>query len=266
MAAAPAALADAFTPESGGSPNADTVDTLYKITLYIGIAIFTIVEVVLIYSLVKYRARRGGEAAQIRGNTPLEASWTVAAAVILVVLTTVTFVFLDDIKDPSPSGPGGLAKGVEVAAIDQAAPPRDGGPTLNVKVFGQQYIWRYDYPGKEQLFTYYEMVVPTGTTVTLDIISSDVIHSWWIPKLGGKADATPGHVNHTWFKISKEGVYRGTCAELCGYNHADMRAVVRAVSPDAFEAWARRQRADIRRSQQALGEQRRQREKSGQIQ
>ena len=104
------------------------------------------------------------------------------------------------------------------------------------------------------------MVVPTGTTVTLDISASDVIHSWWIPKLGGKADAVPGHVNETWFKVRRgeEGVYRGQCAELCGAGHADMRAEVRAVTPQEFEAWAERQRADIKEAREALAQQREQ--------
>ena len=88
LVAAPAALADAFTPESGGSPNADDIDALYKISLYIGIVIFLIVEGTLLWSLLRHRARRNApEAAQIRGNTPLELGWTVAAALILVVLT-----------------------------------------------------------------------------------------------------------------------------------------------------------------------------------
>ena len=76
--AAPSAFADAITPESGGSQNADDIDTLYKLTLYVGIAIFLLVEGTLIWSLVKYRARRGGTADQIRGNTPLEIGWTSA--------------------------------------------------------------------------------------------------------------------------------------------------------------------------------------------
>ena len=109
LIAAPSAFADAFTPESGGSQNADDIDTLYKITLYIGIAIFLLVEGTLLWSLIRYRARRGGPAAaQIRGNTPLELGWTVGAALILVVLTVVTFVYLPDIENPPPSGPNGL--------------------------------------------------------------------------------------------------------------------------------------------------------------
>jgi len=262
------AFADTFTPESGGSPNADDIDTLYKLTLYIGIVIFLLVWGVLIWSLVKYRARREGVAHQIRGNTPLEIGWTIGAASILVALTVVTFLYLDDIQNPPASGPNGLqADAGQFASVDQPDPPTSGGPTLTIHVNGQQYIWRYDYPGKEQLFSYAEMVVPTDTTVVLKIESSDVIHSWWIPKFGPKADAVPGHVNETWFKVpaGREGVYAGNCAELCGSNHADMRAWVRAVKPDEFEAWAQKKRAQIKAAGEAVAKSRKEREKVGAV-
>jgi len=266
LIAAPSALADGATPEAGGSDNANNIDTLYKITLYIGIVVFLGVEGTLIWSLVRYRARRGGRpAAQIRGNTPLEIGWTIGAALILVVLTVVTFVYLPDIENPPPSGPNGLkASQAQFASIDQPDPPTSGGPILTIEVNGQQYLWRYDYSGSSQLYSYYEMVVPTETTVVLKITASDVIHSWWIPKLGGKADGVPGHVNETWFKIpaGREGVYNGQCAELCGAGHADMRARVRAVTPDEFERWAERTRDDIKAAGQELADQRKQRESS----
>jgi len=258
LALVPEAGADAFTPESGGSPNADDIDSLYKITLYVGILIFLIVEGALIWALVRHRARRGGpEPAQIRGNTPLELGWTVGAGLILVVITVVTFVFLGDIENPPESDAGGLASGVEVASIGQSKPPGDA-KTLKIAVNGQQYLWRYDYPGKE-IYSYHELVVPIKTTVTLKITSSDVAHSWWIPKLGGKADAVPGHTNQTWFKIPKPGLYSGQCAELCGAGHADMRAQVRAVTPAEYERFIARQKADIRRAQTDLAIQRRER-------
>jgi cytochrome c oxidase subunit 2 len=257
---APTAVADVFTPESGGSPNADKVDSLYKIILYVGIVIFLIVEGTLIWALVKYRARRGGpEPAQIHGNTPLEVGWTIGAAVILVVLAVVTFIYLPDIQNPPESSPGGLAQGVEVASVDQPNPP-DKRRFLTIGVNGQQYLWRYDYPGEDRVFTYYELVVPVKTTVVLKIRSSDVVHSWWIPKLGGKADAVPGYTNETWFKIDKPGTYKGQCAELCGVNHADMRAVVRAVEPAEYEAFLTRQKAAIQAAGTALADQRRERE------
>ena len=257
---APGAGADVFTPESGGSPNADDIDTVYKIVLYVAIPIFLVVEGTLIWTLVKYRERRGGpEPAQVRGNTPLELGWTLGAALILVVLGAVTFVYLGDIKNPPPSGPNGLAQGVQVASIDQPSPPNSGGKSLEIAVNGQQYLWRYDYPGSD-IYTYHRLVVPTNTTVVLRITSSDVIHSWWIPKLGGKADATPGHTNDTWFKISKAGIYKGQCAELCGSGHADMRAEVEAVAPAEYEAFIERQTADIKDAQEGLAAQRRARE------
>jgi cytochrome c oxidase subunit 2 len=265
LLAAPASFAKVVTPESGGSPNANDIDTLYRITLYVAIVIFLIVEGTLIWSLWRHRARRRGpQAVQIHGNTPLEMGWTIAAALILVVLTTITFIYLSRIINPPPSGPNGLrADASQFATVNQAGPPTKGGQTLTIDVNGQQYIWRFSYPGSQPLFTYYEMVVPTDTTVVLRVTGSDVIHSWWIPKLGGKVDGVPGYINQTWFKIHKPGLYRGVCAELCGFGHADMRAVVRAVPPDRFEAWARRQRADIAAAQQALIVQRKQRERTG---
>ena len=256
-AAAPPAFADILTPEDGGgSPQAERTDLLYEITLWMALPIFLLVEGVLIYSLVRYRFRRGApEPAQVRGNTRLEVGWTVAAAAILVVLTAVTFALLPGIRDPEAGG-ANRGGGVAVAATDQPeAPP--GGPSLNVRVVGQQYIWRYDYPGPGRLFTYHRMVVPTNTTVTLDITSQDVQHSFWIPELFGKADAVPGHTNDMWFKVTEEGVYRGNCAELCGENHAEMIGEVEAMSPERYLAWANRQRADIAAATRALAGQRR---------
>jgi cytochrome c oxidase subunit 2 len=239
----PATLAF-FTPQSGGSPNANQIDTLYKITLYIALVIFIAVEGGLAYALLKFRARRGAVAAQIRGNTRLEVGWTVAAAVILLVLAVITFAKLSSIQDPPNSGPGGaqLASGGPLyASAERKLPPN--GKSLNITVIGRQYLWQYVYPGASEPdglgapYSYEQMVVPTNTTVTLDIVSEDVVHSWWIPELGGKFQAVPGYHNYTWFKIGKPGVYRGQCALLCGRGHARMIASVKAVPPAQFEAW-----------------------------
>ena len=239
----PATLAF-FTPQSGGSPNANEIDSLYKITLYIALVIFIAVEGGLAYALLRFRARKGAVAAQIRGNTRLEVGWTVAAAVILLVLAVITFARLSSIQNPPNSGPGGapLASGGPLyASAERRLPPN--GKSLNITVIGRQYLWQYVYPGASEPdglgapYSYEQMVVPTNTTVTLDIVSEDVVHAWWIPELGGKFQAVPGYHNYTWFKISKPGVYRGQCALLCGRGHARMIASVKAVPPAQFEAW-----------------------------
>jgi cytochrome c oxidase subunit II len=234
-----------FTPQSGGSPNANQIDTLYEITLYIALVIFVAVEAALAYALVKFRARRRAVAAQIRGNTRLELGWTVGAAVILIALAVLTFAKLSSIQNPSNSGPGGdtLAgeRGPLYATASRRLPPN--GKSLNIAVVGRQYIWQFVYPGANEPdglgapYSYEEMVVPTNTTVTLDVGSADVVHSWWVPKLGGKVQAVPGYHNYTWFKIERPGVYRGQCAALCGRGHARMIATVKAVPPAQFDAW-----------------------------
>ena len=262
LAVAGPASADFWTPEDGGSPQADRIDTLYKIVLVVAAIVFFGVEGVLFWSLAKFKARKGAVAAQIRGNTRLEVGWTVGAAVILIVLAVVTFIMLPGIRNPEATGPNGLqlADGVLTAQVDERPPP--GGKSLDIVVNGQQYIWRYTYPDGDDnslnnAFAYEELTVPTDTTVTLDIVAQDVAHSWWIPELGGKFDAVPGYTNHTWFKIAKPGVYRGQCAELCGRNHANMVARVRAVTPAQFEEFLARQRRDTQLADEAAAEQRR---------
>jgi cytochrome c oxidase subunit II len=242
-----------FTPKSGGSPNADQIDSLYKITLYVALVIFFAVEGALGYALWKFRKRKGAVPAQIHGNTRLEVGWTVAAAVILVGLAIVTFAKLSSIQDPANSGPSGDQtsgeSGLLYASAERKLPPN--GKSLNIQVIGRQYIWQYVYPGANEPdglgapYSYVQMVVPTETTVTLDIVSADVVHSWWIPELGGKFQAVPGYHNYSWFKISKPGVYRGQCAALCGRGHARMIASVKAVPPAQFDAWLAYQKQQI---------------------
>jgi cytochrome c oxidase subunit 2 len=239
-----------FTPRSGGSVQAREIVSLYKIELVIALIIFVAVEGALGYALVKFRKRKGAVAAQIHGNTRLEVSWTVAAAVILVGLAVLTFAKLSSIQDPPNSGPGGAELGEQnnliYASTSRKLPPN--GKALNITVIGRQYIWQFVYPGANEPdglgapYSYEELVVPTNTTVSLDIVSSDVVHSWWVPELGGKFQAVPGYHNYTWFKVDKPGIFRGQCAFLCGRGHARMIATVKAVPPAQFEAWLARQK------------------------
>ncbi len=142
---APAAYAGFLFPESGGSPNADSIKTLYVMVFVLALFIFAGVEGMLLWSLWRFRARKGATAAQIHGNTKLEIGWTVGAAVILIFITAFTFVKLPAIKNPKPSAidaNGNLAytsDNIQVAATD--LPPVKG-PTLKIVVNGQQYVWR----------------------------------------------------------------------------------------------------------------------------
>jgi cytochrome c oxidase subunit 2 len=259
----PAASAGWFLPQSDGSPNAEGIRTLYILIALIGLVIFVGVEGLLIYSMVKYRARKGRVAAQIHGNTQLEIGWTVGAAAILIFLTVFTFVLLDDIKNPARSdidaNGNQVSAGTLYASTDQPAPP--GGNELKIRVVGQQYSWEFRYPdnGDQRVYAWNDMYVPIGRTVVLDIESVDVAHSWWIPQLGPKMDAIPGYVNKSWFKVpidrldkvDENGriIYEGQCAELCGRGHADMLARVIALPFDEWKAWYDRKADELQKAQ-----------------
>jgi cytochrome c oxidase subunit II len=248
-----------FTPPHGDSPNANQIDDLYKIVLYIALVVFVLVEGVLLYALIRFRKRKGAVPAQIRGNTRLEVAWTAGAAVILIALAAVTFAKLSSIKNPPNSGANGDATAstggrLLYASTERKLPPN--GKALNIQVIGRQYIWQYVYPGASEPdglgapYSYEKMVVPTETTVVLDVVASDVVHEWSVPALGGRVQAVPGYHNYTWFKATKPGVYRGQCSFICGRGHARMFAVVEAVPPAQFDAWLSNQKAQLNSANQ----------------
>jgi cytochrome c oxidase subunit II len=276
LALSPVASADIFSPESGASPNADSIDSLYWLLFALAVVVFLGVEGALIWCLFKFPARKGAIPAQIRGNTRLEIGWTIGAALILVVIAVVTFAQLDDIRNAPPTDqtaglrlPAQPSPGETETPDDRAFPAN--GRSLRIKVNGQQYMWRYTYPDNDDntlnnAFDYETMVVPTDTTVTLEITSQDVAHSWWIPELGGKFDAVPGHTNYTWLKVPGRLAgrqFRGQCAELCGRNHANMIAHVVALKPRDYQAYIERRRREITEANRQAAEQRRQIEGNG---
>jgi cytochrome c oxidase subunit 2 len=247
---APSALAACCVVKGGGSPNADSIRTLYVIVLVMSIVVFAVVGGALLYAVFKFRAKRHPVADQIHGNTKVEIGVTAGAAFILVVLTIVTFIKLPSIIDPPNSNAN--AEQVLSASLTEPNPPN--GHKLTICVLGRQFIWRYTYGSgcnKNYYFTqlpysYQEMVVPAGETVDLVIQSSDVIHSWWVPSLGGKVDAVPGYTTYTWFQADKAGaLYHGQCAQLCGRQHAFMTALVKVVTPTQWVAWLKSQKALI---------------------
>jgi cytochrome c oxidase subunit II len=213
--AAPA-LADngGLTPVAPQSENAQAIRDTYWMILAITGVVFVVVEATLLLFVVRYRRgkrHRDAEGPQVRGNTNLEIAWTLLPVIGLAAIVAFVFAKLPDIED---------------------APTARAGNGLTITVEGHQFYWLFRYPGGQVAID--RMVVPANTVVNLDVVANDVIHSWWIPALGGKIDAIPGRTNHTWFKAESEGVFKGRCAELCGSQHAIMLASVEAVSRPAY--------------------------------
>ena len=207
-------------PVEPKSPNAERInDSYYWVSIFTG-AILVGVHVALIWFIVRYRRRRRArdeDGAQVHGNTNLELAWTVAPVLILVAIGSFVFYKLPGIQDvPSASAEGGR---------------------LDVTVDGARYYWNFEYPNG--VIAVDRLRAPVGQTVRLAITApdNDVIHSWWVPSLGGKFDAIPGQVNTTWFRATQAGTYRGQCAEFCGIQHAAMTAQVEALPAEEFDAW-----------------------------
>jgi cytochrome c oxidase subunit II len=235
----PAALADngGFTPVEPASPNAEGIRSSYLFISIFVLAVFVLVEGLLIAFAIRYRRRKRArfeEGAPIHGSTKLELMWTAFPVVILFFIAAFVFVELPGIKNVPSAGAQGQ-RGLEI------------------RVVGRQFYWQFEYPnGVVAIDT---MRAPAGVPVTLEVTApdDDVIHSWWIPALGGKIDAIPGTVNETWFEAAA-GTYEGQCAELCGLEHANMLASVEVLEQAEFDAWLEQRRADQSAEGAELGE------------
>jgi cytochrome c oxidase subunit II len=215
------ALAEAgFTPPDAGSPNAEAINDAYNwVAIFTG-AIFLLVQGALLLFIVRYRRRRrsrSDDGAQVHGNTNLELAWTVAPVLILLAIGGFVFYKLPAIQNvPSATAAGGR---------------------VDVTVEGYRYYWNFEYPNG--VIAVDNLRAPVGQNVRLEIGAPpfEVIHSWWIPALGGKFDAIPGVTLESWFRAESPGVYRGQCAEFCGIQHAAMTAQVEALPREEFERW-----------------------------
>ena len=249
-ATAPAAHAVPLAPETGQSPNADDSTTAYWVMLAVAVVIVVAVNAALIVAVVRFRARRGREAARVRAGRRIQPRVAAALAVLAAAVLAFGIVSTTRVSDVEPSGPEGLeASSARTAQLDLSL-PGDGAEPLRILASGQQWLWRYEYP--DGTFSYYELVVPVDTTVLLQLDSTDVVHRWWIPELGGKFDAVPGRGNQTWFRADEEGTYEGQSAAFSGPGYAAMRARVRAVPVPEYEAWLEQQADDIQESQDAV--------------
>jgi cytochrome c oxidase subunit 2 len=224
-ACAPNAPLDSLRP---AGPIARQIDGLWKIVFWAAVLVFVLVEGLLVVALVKFRRRKGDDEnpTQTHGNTPLEIAWTIAPALILGVLAVPTVLTIFALARERPN-------------------------SMHVDVTGQQWWWRYDYKD-EKVVTANELHIPTGRPIRLALHSADIIHSFWVPRLGGKQDVVPGRTNHVTIQADRPGEYAGTCVEYCGLSHANMRLKVFAHDPDDFEQWIEEQRADAVRPRSGL--------------
>lgn len=186
-----------------------------ELSFWIMVFVSVVVASGLVYVIVKFRERPGqtGEPPQVEGNHKLELAWTIGPIILLAILAVVTLQNNYALSGPSPK--------------------RD---ALRVQVIGHQFWWEFDYPSLG-LETANELHIPVGRPVDLLIQSSDVVHSFWIPELGGKLQAIPGRTNIMWFQADQPGIYSGACAEFCGTSHAFMHMAVDAQSPADFSKW-----------------------------
>jgi cytochrome c oxidase subunit 2 len=249
-AAAPLAHGQALTPPTPESPNASDIESSYLIALVVFIAIVVVVNLALILPVLRSRARRSSAVEPPRRRRRGQRRAGAALTVLAAALFTVGVVFTERASQVDPSGPDGLQAAAARSAQVGIEPPVGDAEPLTIEVAGQQWIWRYAYP--DGTFSFYELVVPVDTTVVLELSSTDVLHSWWVPALGGKFEVSPGQTNRTWFKADREGTFDGQSAAFSGPGYASMRSRVRVVSTTEYNAWLSRQADDITTAQEAV--------------
>lgn len=208
-----------WLPENVSTYGKD-IDFLFNLIYYITGGVFLLVAAAMIAFLVMYRHREGRRARYTHGNTTVEIIWTVVPALILIVLTGLSF----------PTW----------ARIKMQVPETD----LKIEVMAKQFNWIVTYPGPDGKFgteddkTFdNEIHVPVGKPVTLVLKSKDVIHSLFLPNLRFKQDAVPGREIIQWFEAMKPGKYEMPCAELCGFGHSGMRGWLYVHTPEEYQKW-----------------------------
>jgi len=216
---------------------------LHHFVFYVCLAIMVFVTIWMFYSIFAHRKSRGVEPAKFSHSTTLEVIWTAVPVIILIVMAIPATKMLIKMEDTTKSD-------------------------ITVKVTGYQWKWQYEYlddnvdfyqtisTPRDQIDQFNNespvelgenylqevdnhFVIPAGKKVRLLLTANDVIHAWWVPKLGGKKDAIPGYINEMWIRADEDaiGTYRGRCAELCGKDHAYMPIVVDVVSQADYEKW-----------------------------
>lgn len=212
-------------PNSTFNPNTDfntAIDGLWGRLLFWGTIVFVVVELALVVTIIRFRKRPGGpEVKQIHGNAALEITWTAVPAVILVLIAIPTVKTIIQTQAPAPAG------------------------ALTVEVTGNQWWWEFKYP-EYGITTANELYLPVGRPVNFVLRTKDVLHSFWIPQMGGKRDLITNKTNYLWFTPNPDlgtKAWNGFCVEYCGASHANMKFRMFTVSPEEFASWTAHQAA-----------------------
>lgn len=196
------------------------INYVYFLTTVITVVIFFAVAIPVVIALVRFREKEDDDGSippQIHGNPVLEFIWTVVPVILLIIIAVPTWqIIFKQAREPAPDA-------------------------LKVEVIGHQWWWEFRYPDLG-IVTANEIHLPENTEIDLDITSADILHSFWVPKFGGKVDSVPGHNNpllwDTPAAIEEGGdYYQGQCAELCGLSHALMRFQAVVHKKDEWDRW-----------------------------
>jgi cytochrome c oxidase subunit 2 len=272
LALAWAAPAHAIGPADAHSPNAEAINSAFWVLLVVVVAVAVVINAALIVALVRFRERRGREPSRFAAGRGALRPVVGALSVLAVVIFVYGVIVTNDVREIEESGPNGLGaaqtaqvgvKGLPASAAIEGtesatgeepitgAEPTETSP-LQIDAIAQQWLWRFEYPGGQpgqRTFSYGELVVPVDTTVILDVTSTDVLHTWWVPALGGQVQAAPGDVTRTWFKADEEGRYPGRSTVFSGTGYPVMRAWVRVVSVPDYQAYIEQLQADLTEAQ-----------------
>jgi len=211
-----------------GSTAAPKIDDLLKVMIVLSAFVYSIVLVMFVYAIWKWRVKPGdeGDGEPIHGNTRLEVAWTLIPTVIVLFGAGYSWKTLSDIEHHDPG-------------------------RMFVNVTGQQYAWSFEYPDSHVKSL--ELHVPVNKQTEFDLHSLDVIHSFWVPEWRIKKDAVPGIKTTAIVTPDRIGHYTLVCTELCGFGHATMRARVEVESQKAFDSWIAQQKKDQAGSAPAVG-------------
>jgi cytochrome c oxidase subunit 2 len=204
-------------------PLAESISFVYWIMFGCAVVVLAIVVGALTYSGIKFRDRPGRVAQQTHGQNTLELIWTVVPTIMVISFTVLSFDRLNLINDVNSN------------------------VAMTVKVEGRQWAWGFTYPDQTMfklpdgtvLQSGEQLDIPVGQKIKLELTAKDVIHSFWVPNLGGKKDAVPGHTTTMWFQADQPGTYKGQCFEFCGDGHADMLITIVAHPQAEYAAWAK---------------------------